>query len=346
MATMYTSGFASDETVNLRATPNGTVLVRIRYGEAVEATPSSTDGWHHATYSTYTGYMRSKFLSYEDPNASSSTSGSWGMGTVYNGKLYCRKSPSKDAAYWGRFSDGARIPIKVYDSTWYETYWDGNQNQVGYVMRDYVTNTSFGGASEGTTTTETYYFEASDAVAYALHHSDDSGMMVCAKRNTSFSCNGESDCANFVHQCLCAGGVPMFNGWSYHLTGIPSSWTTTAWKTTNSGRKQLLDKGWINKIAYNQIQPGDIIYTYKKDATPTPYTHVTIAVSTNYSINVGTNKEKFGCDVCGYTWNQNSEFKELTASNCECYRVKSTLIGDGTEKRVFLPLIGNGAEVL
>lgn len=71
----------------------------------------------------------------------------WGTGQVTGGRLYCRKQPSKSAAYWGQFADGATIPIKEYDSTWYETYWGGISSQTGYVMRQYITNENWSGSS-------------------------------------------------------------------------------------------------------------------------------------------------------------------------------------------------------
>ena len=39
-------------------------------------------------------------------------SSNWMEGIVSGGRLYCRKSPSKSAAYWGQFADGAKIQVK------------------------------------------------------------------------------------------------------------------------------------------------------------------------------------------------------------------------------------------
>ena len=60
MATMYVYNIPTNETVNLRATPNGTILVRVPYGAAVEALPSATSGWHNASYNNYSGYIMSQ----------------------------------------------------------------------------------------------------------------------------------------------------------------------------------------------------------------------------------------------------------------------------------------------
>lgn len=65
------------------------------------------------------------------------------------GKLYCRKYPQAGYEYWGRFDNGAVIPIRALsgNADWYETYWAGDQSKVGYVMSQYIANPSFDGGS-------------------------------------------------------------------------------------------------------------------------------------------------------------------------------------------------------
>lgn len=72
----------------------------------------------------------------------------WGTGKVTGGKLFCRKSPSKEADYWGRFADKATIPLQAYNGTWYKTYWNSESN-IGYVMSQYVTNVKLDGGETG-----------------------------------------------------------------------------------------------------------------------------------------------------------------------------------------------------
>ena len=74
--------------------------------------------------------------------------GNWGTGTVTGGKLYCRKQPQAGYDYWGRFDDGAVIPIRALsgNTAWYGTYWAGNQSNVGYVMSQYISNPTFSGS--------------------------------------------------------------------------------------------------------------------------------------------------------------------------------------------------------
>ena len=46
-----------------------------------------------------------------------------------------------------------------------------------------------------------------------------------------------------------------------------------------------------------------------------------------------------GCNVCGHTLNQNNKFKKLSDTGIPCtycYRVKTSLGGDGTEKAIDL----------
>lgn len=265
-----------------------------------------------------------------------------GQGTVIGGKLYCRKQPKPKYNSWGRFENGTVIAIySCSASGWYETRWPVGGNNVGYVMSKFVSLN--GGGNEPSITT--YQFIPENTVTYALNHSDNSPSGTrCTKRNSSFpGIDGKNDCADFAHQCLCAGGIPMFNGWYYCFTNsnLPTNWSESKWNLTHSGLQKLLSKQWLESVSYNQIEPGCLIYSYDKNASPTPYKHVTIAVSGNVMVN-----GKHGCYVCGCTTNQHHVFKELKSSNCRCYRVKRTLNGDGTERSVFLPLDGNGGYVI
>lgn len=341
MSTMYVCNIPSNETVNLRktASSSGTILTRVGYGKPVEASVYDSS-WHNASYNGYTGYIMSKYLSATDPNGGSSggATGTTATGTINGTSVRVRTSPSTSASILCQVNTGDVVNYFVGETysgsgyTWYRcrsSKWTGD----GYIASKYVT-TSSGSAK--------YQFIPANAVTYAMNHSDNVTGVPCKSRNTVFTgVTGSNDCADFVHQCLVAGGVPMFNGWFFRLTGIPSSWTDTKWSVTYSGCQKLLGKGWITEVNYKKVQPGDIIYSFDADASPTPYTHVTIAVSENlYS------GSKFGCNVCGYTVNQHEKFKELTDSNCVVYRVKDALYGDGTEKRVSLPMTGSGATVL
>lgn len=254
----------------------------------------------------------------------------WITGIVSGGKLYCRKSPSTSAAYWGRFNDGATIPIKVYNDTWFETYWDSNPSKVGYVMRTYV--------DAATHPDIPVTFSVTNAVNYALSHSTQGTSGADPNRNTTFGSVTTNDCANFVSQCLCAGGLPMFNGWSYNLNGVPAGWNSgSKWKLTYSGCQKLLGKDRIYQITnVTQAKAGDIIYTFNSSKPAGyQYTHVTIAVD-NYSSAIG------GCHVCGHSVNQNSAVKVLDPNLVRIYRVRPNIIVGGNEKRIDFSSCING----
>lgn len=239
----------------------------------------------------------------------------WIDGTVGGGKLYCRKSPSTSAAAWGRFENGTKIKVRDVEGhpDWYETYWNNDVSKVGYVIRNYVDAIVM---PEDVKLT----FSRENAVIYAEKHSEttDPGKL-CSNRNKTFGSATTNDCANFVSQCLCAGGMPMFKGWSYPVSGIPSGWKKASkWSLTESGMNQLQSKGWISQIEHTEVKRGDIIYTYKSsNADGKKYTHVTLAVS---------NYKNGHCEVCGHTYNQNHVKKDLTASTCRCYHPADNLI--------------------
>lgn len=140
MATMYVYNIPTNETVNLRATPNGTILVRVPYGAAVEASPSATSGWHNASYNNYSGYIMSQYLTYTNPSGGGGGGTYLGTGTVIGGgPLYCRKQPIAGYAYWGQFQEGTTVQIySCSTSGWHETRWPANGTNIGYVMSQYI----------------------------------------------------------------------------------------------------------------------------------------------------------------------------------------------------------------
>ncbi len=262
----------------------------------------------------------------------------WMDGTVSGGKLYCRKDTSKTSPAWGQFNDGQVIKVRETSKSadWYETYWNSTSN-VGYVMKTYIEAACHNPIS--------VIYDPDKAVTYAINHSTKGSSGADPKRNTSFGNATTNDCANFVSQCLCAGGLPMFRGWSYPLTNIPAGWKNDSkWKLTYSGCQKLLNKGRITLISDpKQVKKGDIIYTYDSSLAETKrYTHVTIATS-------GYDASIKGCYICGHSVNQNGpagDYKVLNASKVRIYRVNPSVTVGGTERRVDLPSTGNGATVV
>lgn len=254
------------------------------------------------------------------------------------GNVQIRNGPGTSYDAIGRLFNGNSVRYyagKTYSGNgmnWYRIEFDGN----AYISADYIEPDSRDNSTVGT-----YSYRVEDAIAYARAHTNNSGgMSACPERNTSFSFIEGNDCANFVNQCLCAGGLPMFEGWSHGLTGIPSAWdgsgSNNKWTVTNGSRCALIAKGRLTQIEPEKVKKGDIIYNYDKDlSTHERYTHVMIATS-------DFDAQSRSCTVCGHTAQQKDANKELTATTCRCYHV----VGDGVihacEKRVSLPQTGNG----
>lgn len=264
-------------------------------------------------------------------------SGTFIEGIVGGGRLYCRKQPSRNAQAWGLFNDGELIYVRNVSgySDWYETYWH-DQTKVGYVMKTYV--------DAAVHDPYIIYYNPSAAVQYALNHSTSNSSGADPNRNTAFGNLTTNDCANFVSQCLCAGGLPMFNGWSYALPNIPAGWANNSkWMLTYSGKEKLLAKGRIYEITdCTKVIPGDIIYTFDSTQdTEHQLTHVTIATSNYDSSNCS-------CHICGHSVNQNGNYdtKVLTPGRVKIYRVCSSTTVGSTERCVSLPGEGSGATVL
>ena len=296
----------------------------------------STSGWYETRWNgSNVGYVMSAYVDMSG-NSDITDSGTFiGTGMVIGGgPLYCRKQPIAGYEHWGQFQEGTSIPLYTCTTSgWYETRWPVGGSNVGYVMSNYI-STSGGSGSGGTTVT----FSPSAAVAYARGHSETTDNALCSNRNTSFGSSTNNDCANFVSQCLVAGGLPMFNGWCYKLSGIPASWETGGWSWTYSGYQKLNSKGRISPVALVDVQPGDFIYNYNSSMPAGKrYTHVTLAVSTY---------QNGGVYVCGHTKNQNNVFRSLTSSNCRCYRVNPTITVGADEKRVKLNATGSGFTIL
>ncbi len=99
-------------------------------------------------------------------------------------------------------------------------------------------------------------YSRAKAVAYA--------MKWAMSRNTQYQDFGRHDCANFVSQCLHAGGFTMNNSWhSYHkkkkygyIWGTYYYWDISdAWKFADGQYKYFKNSGTVKKINYkNQIK--------------------------------------------------------------------------------------------
>lgn len=365
----------TSDSLNIRKSANtsATIVYKAAKGSTLRLLDTtSVTGWYRVSNASGTGWGSVTYLTVGS-NPGDGTGGTGGttgdsdyairatVDTVKHGvggTLNMRASASSGSSVVTTISNGATIYVKSMSGEWLAAKYN---SYTGYVMAKFVVGTdAYNGSTGGNTgsgssddfsdnvTTNPivnthYTFRPSAAVDYAKAHSsntnkDSNGNYVAdPKRNKSFGEGATNACANFVHQCLLAGGARMFDGWCYKLTGIPSTWDSESWTLTNKGRRRLLEKKWIERIPVTSVKAGDIIYTYYSDyenreKMKTPFNHVTIAIS-DYSSSDG------GCYVCGHTTNQNNKFKKLSDTGIPCaycYRVKSSLGGDGTEKAIDL----------
>lgn len=213
--------------------------------------------------------------------------------------------------------------------SWYRMKFDGD----AYIRADFVT-----ADTANHTVIGTINYSSDNAVTYGGNHTENTGAMTKpANNNDSFGFTKSQNCTNFVNQCLCAGGIPMFDGWARNFNGIPSSWDKGSWTLTNRTRCSLIAKGLITEIPYNQVRKGDIIFNYNENnSVHLRYPHVVIAVG---PYNAGK------VLVHGHTQNRKNWNKSITSSNCKCYRVVSGVPLEACEKRVTLPNTGSGATV-
>lgn len=148
--------------------------------------------------------------------------------------------------------------------------------------------------SDGTPSAELISYNRAAAVAYARQFTGNSPGK--ANYNTAGfnAVKAGGDCANYVSQCLFAGGIPQTDIWYYRTPYTGAGKRTSAWTGTVSMRNFLLSRGWATKLVSPlDLKKGDIVYTYKSEKS---LPHVVIVT------------EDVGYDgrilVCGHTMNQ------------------------------------------
>ena len=125
--------------LNLRQTPNGTILGSYPRGTAV--TVHSTDnGWSKVSVGGMSGYMYSHWLSSSKPGTSTGNSGaSIGTAVVANPKdtqvLFLRSQPSTTSESLGYYRNGKNVTLLEKLDGWYKVSVDG---KTGYMMAKYL----------------------------------------------------------------------------------------------------------------------------------------------------------------------------------------------------------------
>ena len=131
------------------------------------------------------------------------------------------------------------------------------------------------------------------------------------------------DCANYVSQCLWAGGLPMTTAWYNNTPYSNPGIGNTTWNGTNSLRLFLINRGWASHISSKySLKKGDIVYTYSSAAG---YKHVVMV-----SRDVGSDGKIY---VCGHTANQRDKLR-VTPSGCSDYylHINDSISTIGTDR--------------
>lgn len=354
-ATVETSKNGNGGTVNLRKTASakGEVVEKIKSGTKVKV-DTLAGNWLPTKHGTKTGYIMAEFIAESDVYKGTSSGGETGGGSVgtgtltygkvnkSSGYLNIRKTPSTSGEILGRLYD--KDSLKYYDGeehtgngySWYRIEFDGT----AYVQARFVVKDT---TDDHTVLKDNIFdYDPDAAQEYAWNHTETTNADKTSNYNTKFGFL-DNDCANFVSQCLCAGGLPMFETWSNpSIDEIPSGWNNSNWKLTNRLRCALIAKGRIERVNMDQVKKGDIIYNYNSSASDVHYRypHVVLAAKDYDSVNKS-------CVVHGHTDNKRDYIKKMDdESKFRCYHVVKKIKVENCEKRILMPKIGNGGSVI
>lgn len=177
-------------------------------------------------------------------------------------------------------------------------------------------------------------YKRDSAVSYAIQFTD--VKKGCKKYNrdgfryilSEKGISGRGDCANFVSQCLWAGGLPMTNEWYNHTPYFNIGTGTTTWNGTLSQRCFLLNRNWAKEIAKKDIvgviKKGDIVYTVKNGS----YIHVVLV-----SRDVEADSKVY---VCGHTANQRDKERRPQANTTDCFlHIEDSILLSGDESSFY-----------
>lgn len=132
------------------------------------------------------------------------------------------------------------------------------------------------------------------AVAYARQFTSNTSGKESYNNKGFNAVNSGGDCANFVSQCLYAGGVPQCAEWYYRTPYTTSGKRNAAWTGTVSQRNFLVRRGWTTKLNTPQeLRKGDLVYTFRSEKS---LPHVVIVCE-----DVGNDGRIL---ICGHTSNQ------------------------------------------
>ncbi len=301
-------------TLNCRKGPSTSNALwgRFNEGESIPIYPCSTAGWYETRWpanGSNVGYVMAEFIS---PDGSSG--GNTEEETTYNIPMIVEadRYTTDPKATWASFrkkastssekicniDSGKTIMVTTKSGEWLPALYNG---QKGYIMAKFVSGSDVYCAVSGATGEVAYNRDA--AIAYA-HQYTENNSGTSSYNNAKYIPVGDSpdninkDCANFVSQCLFAGGMPMHDGWHYYYPGnISNPNVNSAWRGTNSQKKSIAARKWGERVYdIKYLKKGDLVYTYDNDANDGTFKHVTII-----SQDVGNSETMI---VCGHTTNQ------------------------------------------
>lgn len=295
--------------VNFRSTPGGARLLQVSTGTTMVVTEITTSGgytWYKGEISGKTGYLRGDCVEKYTGSSSGENENNYniklsvetdryGTGT----SLSLRAGKSTGAAELCKIPAGATIMVSTKSGEWLPTKYN---NKTGYVMAKYVSGSDVYCANISGVTGITQY-NRDAAVAYAQQYSSNASG-TSSYNNAQYKPIGDSpnninkDCANFVSQCLFAGGMPMHDGWYYRYPGnVANPSVNSAWKGTNSQKKSIASRKWGERVySINKLKRGDLVYTYDTEQNDGTFGHVVIVTQ-----DVGNSSKMI---VCGHTVNQ------------------------------------------
>lgn len=298
--------------VNFRSTPGGTSLFQVSTGTTMVVTAITTSGgytWYKGVLSGKTGYLRGDCVEKYSGGEGGIVEGNYNIRLTVEtdrfgtgASVRFRQKASTSSKELASINCGTPVMVTTRDGEWLPAKYNG---MTGYIMAKFLSgSTEYTKWISGVTRTVPYDREA--AVAYARQYtSNTSG--TSSYNNAMYKPVGDSatninkDCANYVSQCLFAGGMPMHDGWYYRYPGnVSNPSANAAWKGTNSQKKAIAARKFGERVYdITKLEKGDIVYTYDTSKNDGTFGHVVILTK-----DVGSSKQM---TVCGHTENQKDQ---------------------------------------
>lgn len=195
---------------------------------------------------------------------------------------------------------------------------DASSNQVriainasgnaGETATAWVDRVELRGPKPENSSSNTVTYNRTAAIAYARQFTMGDPGSSCYN-NDGFNIVDGEDCANYVSQCLFAGGVPQTDVWYYRTPYTSNGDRTAAWTGTVSMRNFLVARNWATEVSStSNLEVGDLVFTYHA-ANDLP--HVVIVTQDFSSLE--------DIHVCGHTSNQLDVVRESPAARPSVY---------------------------